>query len=254
MYPHYFIILSGDQVYKIDFMDCLNFHIKNNSELTIITKEYDGDDLNRFGIAEIDSNRRIISFEEKPENPKSNNISLGIYLFNKDKLIEYLTLAEDLVDFGSDLIPYIIKNNKNVYSYNYDGLFMDLGTIESLYYGNMYFLDNPKLLENRHNPFKIYTRPSDYLPVIIRKGAKVKNASISDGAYILGDINHSVISFNVTIEEGASITDSVLLPGVTIKKGSKLKNVLVDEGTIIKENSILEFDTVTLIDNDYFKE
>ena len=249
----YFVILSGDQIYKMDFNKVLKFHIKNNSDLTIITQKYYKDDLSRFGIAEVDENNRIISFKEKPLNPKSNIISLGIYLFNKDVLIKYLEYATTLVDFGSDLIPYIIEQNNNVYSYNYDGLFMDLGTIESLYQGNMYFLDNLELLNAEHKSQKIYSRPLYYTPMLIKKESSIKNSIISDGTLIKGEIVHSIISVGSTIDLNSKIIDSVIMPNVIVGKNVIIKNCVVDESITIPDNTVLDFDTITLIDNEYLR-
>ena len=249
----YFIILSGDQVYKMDFNRILKFHISNNSDLTIVTKKYDGDDLNRFGIAKVDSNNRITSFKEKPEHPESNIISLGIYLFTKDILIKYLEYANTLVDFGSDLIPFIIDEGNNVYSYNFDDLFMDLGTVESLYQGNMLFLDNPELLNNRHISHKIYSRPLDYNPMVIFDGSKVENSIISDGCVIKGEINHSIISVGVNVDTNTKIIDSVIMPNVIIGKNVIIRNCVVDENITISDNTTLDFDTVTLIDNEFIR-
>ena len=131
----YVLILSGDQIYKIDFRDVLEKHIECNAKLTILTyKHKKKEDLSRFGILTYDENNRITSFEEKPKMPKSDNISMGIYLFNKDFLLEYVDkYADKLVDFGRDLIPFILKQSKDVYAYPYNGLFFDVGTVESLY-------------------------------------------------------------------------------------------------------------------------
>ena len=158
----YVLILSGDQIYKIDFREILDEHKKNNAELTIISQDLDNkEDLKRFGIIEYDHENKVIGFEEKPDNPKSNRISLGMYLFNKDFLLEYLHYADKLIDFGNDFIPFLIKETNRVYSYNYTGRFMDVGTISSLYQGNMFYLDHPEILDNKGQKYKIYSRAYD---------------------------------------------------------------------------------------------
>ena len=246
----YFIILSGDQIYKIDFNDVLKFHKAHKSALTIITQEYFKEDLNRFGIAEIDDDRRIISFNEKPDIPKSNNISLGMYLFNKDILIKYLEYANKLVDFGSDLIPFILSNNERVYSYNYDGVFMDLGTIESIYQGNMFFLDNPELLKNSGHSFKIFSRPLDYIPIYIKDYSLISRSIISEGTIIEGTIDHSVISVGVKVGKNSKVIDSVILPNAIIGENVTIKNAVVGENMVIENNMSLSFDNITLVDED----
>jgi len=252
----YILILSGDQIYEIDFNECLKEHIKNNASLTIITKDLDKEkeDLTRFGIVEYDDDFRITGFIEKPENPKTNHISLGMYIFNKELLLKYLPLASKLVDFGSDLIPYIINNNEKVYACKHDGFFMDLGTIESLYQGNMFFLDNDNLINERGSIFKVYSKTFDYPPTYIGSNTAVVKSIISQGSVIYGSIKHSIISLNVRIGDGSKVKDSVILPNVTIGKNVKLKKVIVDEFTEIKDDTILEFDEVTVITNNYFKD
>ena len=249
----YILILSGDQIYKIDFREMLEEHKKNGAELTIISKDItdESEDLTRFGIIEHDNNDKVLGFEEKPKKPKSNRISLGMYLFNKDFLLKYLEYADKLVDFGSDLIPFLIKETNNVYSYNYKGRFMDVGTVESLYRGNMFYLEHHEILDNKGQKYKIYSHAYDYPPQALGKNARIKNSVLTDGCMINGEITHSVISYGVVVDENANIIDSVILPNVKIGRGVTIKNAIVDEGLIIKDDMNLVFDEPTLVDEDY---
>ena len=251
----YVLVLSGDQIYKIDFNEVLKYHIKKKADLTIITKDLDSEkeDLTRFGIIEYDSINRITSLEEKPDNPKSNHISLGMYLFTKEYLLKVLPLTEEYPDFGSSFIPYLIKSGDKVFSYKTDSIFMDLGTVSSLYNANMYFLDHYNLINSKGDQFKIYSKGYNYPPFLVYSKAKVTSSSISDGAIIKGNVTHSVISYMVKIDAQTEIVDSVLLPSSVVKKGSKLKNVILDEDTIVPPNSSLIFDKPTLIDSSYFR-
>ena len=252
----YILILPGDQIYKIDFREVLKEHILHHAELTILSTDVDPEkeDLSRFGIIEYDTNKKILSFEEKPKHPKSNHVSMGIYLFNKETILKYLPEADKMFDFGNDLIPYIIKNSDNVYAYNFNDLFMDVGTVKSLYDANMYFLDHPELSGKPTDPIRIYSKPFDYEPHIIRQGGSVKKCIVSDGSDISGTICHSVISFKVIVREKAEISDSVILPGAVIGKNAKISHCIIDEGMIIKDNSVLLFNLPTLIDQETYKD
>ena len=249
----YILILSGDQIYKIDFREILEEHKKNGAELTIISKDItdEAEDLTRFGIIEYDKYNKVLGFEEKPKKPKSNRISLGMYLFNKDFLLKYLEYADKLVDFGSDLIPFLIKETDRVYSYNYTGRFMDVGTVESLYYGNMFYLEHPEILDNKGQKYKIYSHAYDYPPQALGPKAKVSYSVLTDGCMINGTIIHSVMSYGTVVLDNAEVIDSVILPNTKIGKESKIKNAIIDEGLSIPDNTNLIFDKPTLVDEDY---
>ena len=249
----YILILSGDQIYKIDFREMLEEHKKNGAELTIISKDItdETEDLSRFGIIEYDRYNKVLGFEEKPKKPKSNRISLGMYLFNKDFLLKYLEYADKLVDFGSDLIPFLIKETDRVYSYNYTGRFMDVGTIESLYYGNMFYLEHPEILDNKGQKYKIYSHAYDYPPQALGSKAKVSYSVLTDGCMINGTVIHSVMSYGTIVEEGAEVIDSVILPNTKIGKGTKIKCAIIDEGITIGDNMNLVFDKPTLVDEEF---
>jgi len=252
----YILILPGDQIYRIDFSEVLKFHKEKGAKLTIISTDLDPsvEDLTRFGIIEYNEENRITGFMEKPAFPKSNHVSLGIYLFNKEFLLKYLPQAKEMIDFGKNLIPYIISHSNQVYAYNFNGTFMDVGTIKSLYDANMYFIDHPHDLSHSGENTKVYTKPLDYPPHYIHMGATVSRSVISDAADINGSIIHSLISFKVKVERGAKVVDSIILPGATIKEGAKLKCCIVDEDLIINKKSNYQFETPTLIDEAFLKE
>lgn len=247
----YILILPGDQIYKIDFRKVLNEHKENKANLTIITTDInEKEELNRYGIIEYDESFRITGFTEKPDNPKTNHISLGMYLFNKDFLIKCLEKADVLVDFGHDLIPYILSNYSNIYAYKHDSYFYDLGTVDSLYKANMFFLDNIDFINKKGDDFKIYSRPLNYPPHIACSGSTIKNSIIGDASIIKGEVIHSVVSYKCTIEEGSMIKDSILLPKVKVGKNTKIENAIIDEGVCIKDNQTLIFDTPTIVEKE----
>lgn len=251
----YILILSGDQIYKMDFKEVLSEHIKHNAKLTIITADLDKekDNLSRFGIIEYDASNRIISFEEKPKNPKSNHISLGMYLFNKDFLLKYLPKADTLCDFGKDLIPYIISESKDVYAFKHDSWFFDVGTVESLYNANMFFLEKPTEIAKKGDTFKVYSKPFDFPPNAIWHGGRVTDAIVSDACVVYGRVKHSVLSFKCKVDKGSKIEDSILLPKVFVGKNVKIKNAIVDEDLVIPDGMELVFDTPTIVDSSSLK-
>lgn len=251
----YILILSGDQVYRMDFREVLDFHKKNNASLTIISYEYENKkDLSRFGIIEADDKGRIKSFEEKPKKPKSNLVSMGIYLFNKSTLLKYITLADKLTDFGKDLIPYIISHEKKVYTFKNNRIFFDLGTVESLFNANMFFLDNFELAKDTHTE-KVYSKPLNYPPHIIRGLSDVKESLVSDGVIINSSkVYHSVISLGSKVKKGSNISYSVILPDAVIGENSVIKNAIIDEGLTINDNSTLVFSEPTLVDKYSYKD
>ncbi len=252
----YILILPGDQIYKMDFRKILEKHIQNNASLSIVTVDYseNKEDLSRFGIIEYDSDMRIQGFEEKPEHPKSNHVSTGIYLFSKDILLKYLKKATTLIDFGKDFIPFIVKERKDVFAYDFKGMFMDLGTIKSLFEANMYYIDHPEELSKRGDQFRVYSKPFDYPPHIIRKGASVKESVVADASNVSGKVFHSILSFYTVIEEGAEIDYSIILPHARISKNTKIKNAIVDEDLLVPEGLSLIFDKPTLVDHEFLKE
>ena len=248
----YFLILSGDQIYKINFKDVLDEHIKNNANLTILTNVYPKEDeLSRFGIIEADENNKILSFEEKPAHPKSNQISMGIYLFNKDFLIKYIEQAEKYIDFGKDLIPHILENEDGIYAYPYKGKFFDVGTPVGYFDASMYYLDHPEEISPHLDQQKIYSKPLYYTPLYIGEEAKVKSSYVAEGAKVYGSVRHSIISYCDVIGEGSSIHSSIVLPDTVIGKNVKLKNAIINEKVKIKDNMVLRFEEPTLVDTNY---
>ena len=242
----YILILSGDQIYKINFEDVVQKHIESGAELTILTNKLD-EDLSRYGIIEYDENHRIIGFEEKPENPKTNNVSMGIYLFNKDFLLDVLPKADTLVDFGNNLIPYILSTNHNVYAYPFEGQFFDVGTTKSLYEANFYFLDNPGTVSPSGDKMRIYSKPRDYSANIIKEGGSARRSAISDGCVIHGEVYHSILSYHVLVKKGAKIYESIVMPDSIIEEDVELKNAIVDENVTVMKGSKLIFDTPTVV-------
>lgn len=241
--PEYVLILSGDHIYKMDYADMLEEHEKNHASLTVAVIDVPWEEAPRFGIMNTDSSGRIIEFEEKPAEPKSNHASMGIYIFNWKRLREVLTAgfatADDMVDFGKNVIPYYLKSDERVFAYQFSGYWKDVGTIDSLWQANMEFLDGSDGLALDDRSWRIYSKNTIDAPQMITENAEVTDSMIVDGCYIDGNIKHSIISANVDVQRGSEIVDSVIMPGAKIGKNVKITKAIVGEGAVIGSNSVV---------------
>lgn len=253
--PEYVVILSGDHIYKMDYMKMLKFHKENNADCTIAVIEVDIEDASRFGIMNAGENGAIYEFEEKPLFPKSNKASMGVYIFNWSKLKAYLKEDEynpaSSHDFGKDIIPTMLAANERMFAYPFKGYWKDVGTIESLWEANMDLLGNKNSILSSNRDWPVYTRSTLNTPQYIGCNAKLTNCIVAEGCCIEGNITGSVIFYGVTIEEDTYIRNSIILPGAYIKKGSVITNTIITENVIIDENytagNALE---ITIIDED----
>lgn len=246
--PDYVLILSGDHIYKMDYRNMIEEHIKKKADITISAFSV-YKDASRFGILQTDKNNQVIGFEEKPEEPKSNQASMGIYVFNRSVLKDLLLEEEEATfDFGNDVIPLALKQNRRVFAYRFNGYFKDVGTIKSLYKTNMDLIDNPQYLKlHEYIDLPVYTKSGNLPPHHIAGKGSVKNSLISDGCLIYGAINHCVISSGVVVGEFSTIKDSILHESVVVETGAKVTNAIVIKDTVIPENSVLEFDEPTVV-------
>lgn len=236
--PEYVLILSGDHIYKMDYSWMLAEHKKMEADLTIAVLEVPIEEASRFGIMNTDSANRIIEFQEKPAEPKSNLASMGIYIFNWPILKKALLSDEELKnsthDFGKDIIPYLIKEGKSVYAYRFGGYWMDVGTINSLWKANMDLLDPNSGITIHDKDWKIYTEDKSLPPHYISKTARVQNALISQGAIIEGEVINSVISNGVVVEKDAKVINSVISSDVVVKSGAEVEYALVMEDLVLE--------------------
>lgn len=236
--PEYVLVLSGDHIYKMDYSWMLSEHKKSEAEATIAVLEVPLKEASRFGIMNTDENDRIIEFEEKPAKPKSNLASMGIYIFNWKSLRKALIADEKKEqsshDFGKDIIPAFLSENKKLVAYRFGGYWKDVGTVDSLWEANMDLLDSQSGINLNDKGWKIYSEDQTLPPHFVSEGGSVNNSLINQGSTIDGHVKHSVVFANVDIEEGAEVTDSVLLSGVTVKKGAKLNRVIVMEDLVLE--------------------
>lgn len=235
--PEYVLILSGDHIYKMDYDDMLRTHKDNLASLTVAVIDVPLKEASRFGIMNTDSNDRIVEFEEKPEHPKSTKASMGIYIFNWQRLREVLVNAEknnvDMSDFGKNVIPAYLEAGDRVYTYNFDGYWKDVGTIESLWKANMEYIGEDNELHSRDRSWKIYSKNLIAPPNFITEEASVKNSLVVDGCFVSGKVNHSILSTNVQVKKDAEITDSFIMSGAIIGEGAKIKRAIVGENAVI---------------------
>ncbi len=240
--PEYVIILSGDQICKQDYNDFLQFHKKKNAEFSVAVMEVPWEEASRFGLMVADSDSRITEFQEKPKEPKSNLASMGIYIFNWDILEKYLTEDENNPessnDFGNDVIPALLRDNRRMYAYRFDGYWKDVGTISSLWEANMEVLDPENSGINLFDDdWKIFSRNSGMPGHFVGSNATIENAMVTDGCRVLGTVRNSILFAGVTVAEGAVVEDSVIMSHTNIRPGAKVTRSIVAENVYIDENA-----------------
>lgn len=241
--PKYVLILSGDHIYKMDYSKMLKKHIESQAQATIAVLEVPWEETYRFGIMNVDAEDRIVEFEEKPANAKSNLASMGIYIFTWDilrkALIEDESDAESSHDFGKNIIPKFLVEGLKLQAYRFDGYWKDVGTISSLWEANMDLLDQTTPIDLGDANWRIYSRnpvkPAHY----IGEDARVRNSAMTDGCRIFGHVEHSILGASVIIEPGAEVIDSVLMPGVHVKAGAKLHRVIAGINSTIGEGAVI---------------
>ena len=221
--PEYLLILSGDHIYKMNYAKMLAYHKEHNADATIAVIEVPMKEASRFGIMNTDDTGRIVEFEEKPEKPKSNLASMGIYIFNW-KLLRKLLMADmkdpdSSHDFGKDIIPTLLNDGKSLYAYKYKGYWKDVGTIDSLWEANMDLLDKNNELDLNDPTWKIYTEDVTSLPQYIGADADIENAFITQGCQIDGEVKNSVLFTGAKVGPGAKVIDTVLMPGAEVEEG-----------------------------------
>lgn len=258
--PEYVLILSGDQIYKMDYSAMLAFHESKKADVSIAILEVPWEDASRFGIMITDEDYKIKEFVEKPKNPISNKASMGIYIFNWRKLKKYL--IEDQFtpgssnDFGKDIIPKMLKDGEQLYAFPFKGYWRDVGTIQSLWEANMDLLEEAPELDLYDPGWRIYSRNPVEPPHFIALGANVRRCIITEGGIIYGDVYHSVLFSGVTVGRGSKISNSILMPNVKIGENTIIDNAIIAENTVIGDNCYIgykgqtEEDDMEMMDTD----
>ena len=250
--PEYVLILSGDHIYKMDYSKMLDFHKEKCADATIAVIEVPLEEAPRFGIMNTTTDNKIYEFEEKPQNPKNNMASMGVYIFNWKFLKNFLKDDENNRqsnnDFGKNIIPAMLKNEKNLYAYPFKGYWKDVGTIKSLWEANMDLIDDNNELNIHDETWKIYsinpTNPAQY----IGPKAKVTNSLVVEGCIVLGEVSNSVLFQGVTVGKNSKVSNSVIMPNTKIADNVIIDKAIIGNNVIIRRNSLIGVsDDITLI-------
>ncbi len=242
--PEYVLILSGDHIYKMNYAKMLKFHKENNADATIAVIEVPMKEASRFGIMNTDTETgQIVEFEEKPEHPKSNLASMGIYIFNwkllRKMLVADMKNEDSSHDFGKDIIPTMLNDGKRLFAYKFKGYWKDVGTIDSLWEANMDLLDRKSGLDLDDRTWKIYTEDIPTFPQYVSEEADVTNAYITQGCVVEGEVKNSVLFTSAKVGEGAKVHDCVLMPGAVVEPGAVLNRVIVADGVKIGSRAVV---------------
>ncbi len=242
--PEYLLVLSGDHIYKMNYDKMLAFHKKNKADATIAVFEVPMQEASRFGIMNTDGvEDQIVEFEEKPEQPKSNLASMGIYIFNwkllRKMLLTDMKNPDSAHDFGKDIIPNMLAEGKRLFAYRFNGYWKDVGTIDSLWEANMDLLSPNNELDLSDRTWKIYTEDTDALPQYIGEKAEIQNAYITQGCIIEGQVRNSVLFTGAKVCAGAKVIDSVLMPGAVVEEGAVVVRALVAGDIRIGKNAVV---------------
>ena len=236
--PDYVLILSGDHIYKMDYELMLENHKQVGAQISIAAMEVPMEEASRFGIVVTDDDNVIVEFQEKPEHPKSNKASMGIYIFTWSVLREALITNANIpnCDFGMHVIPYCHQRGDRVFCYEYNGYWKDVGTLASYWEANMELIDIVPVFNLYEEYWKIYTKSDTMPPQFIAENARVERCIIGEGAEIYGCVMNSVIGPGVIIEEGAEVHDSIIMQGTKIGKNTKIYKAIIAESTTVGEN------------------
>lgn len=239
--PEYLLILSADHIYKMDYSKMLDFHKEKNADLTVAVLNVSLEEASRFGIMATDENDRITEFFEKPKEPKSTLASMGIYIFNWQKLKKILVddskKEGTMMDFGKHVIPSYLENNDEVYAYSFDGYWKDVGTIQSLWETSMEFLEPDFELDIHDTNWQIYTRYQALPPQYVTQNAEISHAMVVDGCVIDGKVTNSVLSEGVKVKANASVDQSLIMANADIGENAKIQYAIIGEQAVVKPNA-----------------
>jgi len=240
--PDYVLVLAGDHVYKMDYSRMLDYHKQNNADCTIAVLEVPIEEASRFGIMNTDENNKIYEFDEKPKNPKNNLASMGIYIFNwnllKEALYQDAKIHADS-DFGKHIIPMFLEENKRLYAYRFRDYWRDVGTISTYWEANMELIRTVPDFNLYEDFWKIYTYLDHQPPEYNGPESDVKTSLVSEGGEIYGTVHSSILGTDVIVEEGAKVSNSIIMSGCVIGKGSFIDKCVIDDNCVIGKNVVM---------------
>lgn len=236
--PDYVLILGGDHIYKMDYEVMLDFHKANNADVTLATIPVPMEEASRFGVVITDDKKQIQEFEEKPEHPRSNLASMGIYIFSWPVLKEALLKMKDQpgCDFGKHIIPYCYEKGKRIFAYEFNGYWKDVGTLGSYWESNMELIDLIPVFNLYEEFWKIYTQTDRIRPQYISGSAVIDTAIIGEATEVYGEVHDSVIGSGVVIEEGAIVRDSIIMGSSRIGAGTIVDKSIIAENVVVGKN------------------
>ncbi|MEH7502230.1 glucose-1-phosphate adenylyltransferase [Neobacillus drentensis] len=254
--PEYVLILSGDHIYKMNYESMLEYHIEKRADVTISLIEVPWNEASRFGIMDTDEELRIVDFDEKPANPKNNLASMGIYIFNWNILKEYLEMddrvPESSHDFGKDVIPMLLEENKKLFAYPFKGYWKDVGTVQSLWEANMDLLREECDLDLFDHGWRIYSVNPNQPPQYISSDAVVKESLINEGCTIEGEVEKSVLFQGVTVGKGSTILETVIMPDAIIGTNCLIERAIVPSEVNVPDGTVIRSfdDEIILVTNE----
>jgi len=240
-HPDYVLILSGDHIYKMDYETMLDFHKANNADVTIAVMPVPMEEASRFGIMITDDQKQIVDFEEKPEHPRSNLASMGIYIFSWEALKEALTVnrAQSGLDFGKHIIPYCHDKGERLFAYEFDSYWKDVGTLTSYWEANMELIDIVPEFNLYEEYWKIYTKNEIQPPQYLGPDSEIERSIIGEGCEIEGEVRNSVIGSGVKVGKGTVINHSIVMNGTVLGENCKIEKAIIDEQSVIGNGVVL---------------
>lgn len=245
--PEYVLVISGDHIYQMNYDHLIQHHEEKQSDATISVIEVPWEEASRFGILNTNEDLDIYEFDEKPENPKSNLASMGIYIFNWKTLRSYLIddakSNDSSHDFGKDIIPAMLNDGKRMYAYRFEGYWKDVGTIQSYWEANMDLLEEDLSMSLNNKEWRTYSQDTNYPPQFLDKKAVVENSLINSGSWISGTIKHSILFECIEVGENTTVNKSILHPHVTVGKNCDITHAIIMENVKIPDGTKIDGST-----------
>jgi glucose-1-phosphate adenylyltransferase len=231
------VILAGDHIYKMDYQPFVQQHRRKRADVTIAVKRVPIGEAHRFGILALDDNDEVVEWQEKPRQPRSDLASLGIYVFSKKGLLNWL--SDTRTDFGAHVVPAMLEGGARVFGYRFEGYWQDVGTIDSYWRAHMELLEDHPALDLYDRDWVIHTRSDERAPGRIGATANVHRSLISHGCQIAGTVDRSVLSPGVRVDPGAIVRDSVIMFDAVIRAGAVVDRAIIDKEVSVGPNAIV---------------